>query len=74
MIPTPHPAITFGSLALISGMLFYELRHGVHKHLAWWVVFLVMIAISSVSRWSTHRRAKEIKAKHAPSTLRKAAK
>lgn len=74
MIPTPHPAITFGSLALISGTLFYELRHGFDKPLAWWVVFLIMITISPVSRWSTHRRAKEIKAKHAPSTLRITAK
>jgi len=59
-IPTPHPAITFGSLALIFGIIFYELHNRFRNPLAWWVIPLIFIGISSLSGWSTKRRAKEI--------------
>lgn len=69
-IPTPHPAIMFGSLTLISGMMVYEWRSGFHKP-GFLVTIFVTIAIASLSKWSRDRRAKEIKAKYSPSTLRK---
>jgi len=58
-IPTPHPTIMLGSLALLAGMFVYESRSGFHKPSALVNVF-VMIAIASLCGWSRNRRAKEI--------------
>lgn len=69
-IPTPHPAIMFGSLALLSGMFFYESRSGFRKP-GILANVLVMILIAFLCGWSRNRRAKEIKAKYSPSALRK---
>lgn len=58
-IPTPHPIITFGSLTLIAGMVFYELRSGLEKPEPW-LTAAVVISVVSLCEWSRNRRAKAI--------------
>ena len=62
-IPTPHPTVTFGSLALIAGIIFYELRNGLEQPEPW-IGTSLAIAIAFVCIWSRSRRAKEIDRKY----------
>jgi hypothetical protein len=62
-IPTPHPIVTFGSLALIVGMISYELRNGLEKPEPW-IGTSLAIAIAFVGIWSRSRRAKAIPGKY----------
>jgi hypothetical protein len=62
-IPTPHPIIGFGSLALIAGMIFYELRSGLDKPEPWLTTTVVIVTGCSCE-WSRNRRAKAINQKY----------
>ena len=57
-IPTPHPVIAFGSLLLLSGLIWYSLHH--FEEPQPWIGLPVVILVFVLCTWSRDERAKKI--------------
>jgi len=58
-IPTVHPVIMFGSLALLGGLIYWNLHSGLRRPESW-VSFTVVVVISIASTASLRKRTEAI--------------
>jgi len=58
-VPTAHPAIMVGSLAIVAAVLYWSLSNA-HHQLQWWVSLVLVLGISIASNPSVRSRAKAI--------------
>jgi uncharacterized membrane protein len=63
----PHPAIAFGSLALLCGTFLYQGQNGLHEA---WIDISVALVVVLVCAWSMNKRVKEINQKYSQRTAR----
>jgi hypothetical protein len=58
-IPTVHPVIMFGSLAILGGLIYWNLHSGLQGP-GWWVSLPAIIVISVACTTSLRKRTKAI--------------
>jgi hypothetical protein len=62
-IPTVHPVILFGSLAILAGLIYWNLHSGLQQPEAW-VSMTVVVVISMACTDSLRKRARAIHNKY----------
>lgn len=61
-IPTVHPALMVGSLAVLAGLVYWSLHSGLQRP-EWWVSLPVVAVISMACGASLRKRRKAIQDK-----------